>query len=444
MHRTLFTAIMIFICVAQGEAAEQARPNILFILADDLGYGDLGCYGCPDIRTPHLDRLADEGIRFTDFYANGSVCSPTRAAFMTGRYQHRIGMEHAVYYQERGKGLPPEEKTIADELKAAGYVTGLAGKWHLGYDFDRRPTQQGFDHFLGLLGGNHHYFEHMDRIGTHDLWLNNAPIKRDGVYTTDLITEDAMRFLEKNRDKPFFLYLSHPAPHFPWQGPGDAGKRVEPKKPSWQQGERKTYVTMVEHMDQRIGDVLAKLDKLGLRENTLVVFTSDNGGHTLSRNAPLRDFKGTRWEGGTRVPCMVRWPAVIKPGIESKQVGITMDWTATFRRVAGLAVDTVAGDGLSLLPLLRSPNEIRERTIFWRRRPSARRKKVRAGRAVRMGNWKLISYDDGEQHLFNLDNDPSETSNLADQAPERVEQLLSAIDEWEQGVDSDTPSPIQR
>jgi arylsulfatase A-like enzyme len=352
---------------------------------------------------------------------------------MTGRYQHRIGIEHAVYYQEKGRGLPPEGKTIADALKAAGYVTGLSGKWHLGYDFERRPIQQGFDHFFGLLGGNHHYFEHMDRIGVHDLWLGNTPVKRDG-YSTDLTTEDAIEFLDKYHGKPFFLYLSHPAPHFPWQGPDDAGKLVEPKKPSWQQGDRKTYIAMVEHMDQRIGDVLAKLQELGLRKNTLVVFTSDNGGHTWSRNAPLRDYKGTRWEGGTRVPCIVRWPAVIKPAVETKQVGITMDWTATFRRLAGLPVDSAGEDGISLLPTLKSPDEIRDRTLFWRRRPSARRKNVREGRAVRNGSWKLITFADGDRHLFNLANDPSESNDLVDKEPELVKQLQTAIDQWEQNA----------
>ncbi len=339
---------------ARNAPANATQPNIVFILADDLGYWDLGCYDCPDIRTPHLDRLAEEGLRFTDFYANCSVCSPTLAAFMTGRYQHRIGMEHAVYYQENGKGLPPEGETIADAMKSAGYGTGLCGKWHLGYDFERRPMQQGFDHFFGLLGGNHHYFQHMDRVGVHDLWLGNKAVKREG-YSTDLITDNAIAFLDQHQKKSFFLYLSHPAPHFPWQGPGDADKLVEPKKPTWQQGDRHTYVAMVEHMDQRIGDVLAKLKELGLQENTLVVFTSDNGGHTWSRNAPLRDYKGTRWEGGTRVPCIVRWPSVIKAGVTTEQVGITIDWTATFRDLAGLPVDSNREDGISLLPTLNSP-----------------------------------------------------------------------------------------
>jgi len=254
------------------------QPNIVFIMADDLGYGDLGCYGATDIETPHLDRLASEGVRMTDFYANGAVCSPTRIAFLTGRYQQRLGMDNALYYQEMGRGLPVDGLTIGDALGSAGYVTGLSGKWHVGYDYERQPNQQGFHHFFGLLGGNHHYFEHVDRIGVADLWLNNEPIQREG-YTTDLITEDAIAFIERERESPFFLFVSHAAPHFPWQGPDDVAKVIRPKHKSWQLGDRETYIAMVERMDEGIGQILAKIESAGLREKTLVVFTSDNGGH---------------------------------------------------------------------------------------------------------------------------------------------------------------------
>jgi len=202
-----------------------ARPNLVFILADDLGYGDLGCYGALDIATPHLDQLAAEGIRFTDAYSNGPVCSPTRVAFLTGRYQQRFGMDNALYYQEFGRGMPVGGETLATRLKDAGYTTGISGKWHIGYDKERQPLQQGFDHFFGMLGGNHHYFKHMDRIGVPDLWLGNELIEREG-YTTDLITEEALSFIESNQDRPFFLYLSHAAPHFPWQGPDDVDKDI--------------------------------------------------------------------------------------------------------------------------------------------------------------------------------------------------------------------------
>ena len=412
-----------------SRAAE--RPNFVFILADDLGYGDLGCYGAPDIRTPHLDRMAAEGIRFTDFYANGAVCSPTRVGFLTGRYQQRVGMENALYYQEMGRGLPAEGLTLADALGSAGYATGLSGKWHVGYDLVRRPTQQGFDHFFGLLGGNHHYFEHMDRIGVPDLWLGETAIERDG-YSTDLITGDAVAFIEREKDRPFFLFLSHPAPHFPWQGPGDAAKVIRPKTKAWQQGDRATYIAMVERMDEGIGQVLAAIDNAGLRKKTLVVFTSDNGGDVHSRNAPLRDKKASIYEGGTRVPCVARWPGGIPAGSITNQVGITMDWTATFRRLAGLGPDPEGEDGIDLEPTLTGEDAPRERTLFWRRQWGPRRKGFEESRAVRKGRWKLIEIKESrERMLFDLEADPGESRNRVDDQPALVEELKTLLDAWE-------------
>ena len=432
-----FTAATAFV---EGPALAKAsdRPNIVFILADDLGYGDLGCYGCPDIRTPHLDRLAAEGLRFTDFHANASVCTPTRAAFLTGRYQQRLGLDNALYYQEMGRGLPAGGQTIAGALRSAGYATALSGKWHVGYDPERRPPQQGFDHFFGLLGGNHHYFEHMDRIGVPDLWLGSEAVKRRG-YTTDLITEDAIAFIERRQEEPFFLYLSHAAPHFPWQGPNDRDKVIKPKHKSWQQGDRETYVAMVQCMDSGIGKVLAILDELSLRDDTLVVFTSDNGGHTHSRNAPLRGAKATIWEGGTRVPCIARWPDVLPAGETTSQVGITMDWTATFRRLAGLAAAPAGEDGIDLLPILTGKEPECERTLFWRRKKGLVRKSVEEGRAVRHGPWKLIEQATGERFLFNLADDVGETRNLLDERPDLAARLNAELDAWERSVDSPSP-----
>ncbi|MCB1276761.1 sulfatase [Prosthecobacter sp.] len=419
---------------ASTAALSAAPPNIVFILADDLGYGDLGCYGCEDIRTPNLDKLATEGVRFTDFYANGSVCTPTRAAFMTGRYQQRIGLEDAVTYQEMGRGLPEKGETIADALRSAGYATAIIGKWHLGYDLERRPTQQGFDHFFGFLGGNHHYFQHMDRVGVPDLWEGNNAIQREG-YTTDLLTADAISFLDKQdrQKRPFFLYLAHAAPHFPWQGPNDVNKIVEPKKPSWQQGDRETYAAMVERLDQGVGEVLAKLDALGLRDQTLVVFSSDNGGHTHSHNLPMRDFKGTIWEGGVRVPCIARWPGVLPAGTTTSQVAITMDWTATFRRLAGLSADPAGEDGIDLMPVLTGKEPARDRTLFWRR-TNRREKGVQEGRAVRQGRWKLVELAGGQRDLFDLVDDVGETKNLIQQKPELAEQLRRELDAWEKDI----------
>jgi len=425
--------LFVFSILTPIQADEPSKPNIIFILADDLGYGDPGCYGAPDIKTPNLDRLAQEGVRFTDFYSNGAICSPTRVAFLTGRYQQRYGMENALYYQEFGRGLPVDGKTIADRLSEAGYATGISGKWHVGYDPERQPLQQGFDHFFGLLGGNHHYFAHMDRIGVPDLWLGNDPVEREG-YSTDLITEDAGAFIESHQEEPFFLYLSHAAPHFPWQGPDDANKDIRPKKKSWQLGDRETYIAMVESMDAGIGKVLDQLDALGLSENTLVVFTSDNGGHTYSRNEPLRGDKGTLWEGGIRVPCIARWQNHIPAGTTTGQVGITMDWAATFADLGGIEITPGGFDGIDLLPMLTGSSAPVSRRLFWRSQPGPKRKSVERRRAVRDGMWKLLETESEGTQLFDLQADSGETSNVLTDHPQIVDQLRKKLDLWENSV----------
>ncbi len=429
-------ACVIGLGVAIDSTVADQPPNLIFILADDLGYGDLGCYGAPDIRTPHLDRLAGEGVRFTEFYANGAICSPTRMAFLTGRYQQRYGMDNALYYQEFGRGLPEDGHTIAARLKEAGYATGLSGKWHVGYDRERQPLQQGFDHFFGLLGGNHHYFSHVDRIGVPDLWLGNDAIEREG-YSTDLVSTDAVEFVEKNRDRPFFLYLSHPAPHFPWQGPDDADKVIRPRKPEWQEGDRETYIAMVERMDEGIGDLMAKLDELDLADRTLVVFTSDNGGHSYSRNAPLRDYKGSLYEGGIRVPCIARWPGVIPAGETSAQVGITMDWTATFAALAGGEATSREDEGIDLMPVLKGESDPVERTLFWRKKPGPKRKKVDLERAVRKGEWKYLEPAEGEPRLTHLARDVGETENVIDEHREKAAALKAELDAWQEDVEAE-------
>ena len=426
--------------VTTGLLAE--RPNIVFIMADDLGFGDLSCHGAPDLSTPHLDRLAQQGMTFSDFYANAPVCSPTRAAFMSGRYQQRIGLDNALYYQEMNRGLAADGVTLADSLQAAGYVTGLSGKWHLGYDRGRRPLQQGFDHFFGLLGGNHHYFQHMDRIGVPDLWLADRAISREG-YTTDLITKDAVEFIDRNQAQPFFLFVAHTAPHFPFQGPHDQAKIVEPKRKSWQVGDRATYIAMVQHMDQRIGDLLAELDRLSLSSRTLVVFTSDNGGDVHSRNLPFSGGKSMLQEGGIRVPCLARWPAKLEPGTTCSVPAITMDWTATIRRVVGLKADPDLEDGIDLLPLMQGEDvQAPGRALFWRRKSGPVRKVKNPSRAARKGDWKLLEMTDGSgnRSLYNLRSDPAESKNVIDEHPDLAQQLSGELDDWEASVRADNAS----
>ena len=422
-------------------AVSRDSPNIVMIMSDDQGYGDLGCYGATDLETPHLDRLAEEGIRFTDFYANGPTCSPTRAAFLTGRYQQRLGLDNALTYQEMGRGLGINAPNLVSDLRANGYVTGLSGKWHLGYDVGRTPLDQGFVHFFGLLGGNHHYFEHMDRIGVPDLWQGREAIQSDR-YTTDLIADDAISFVRKNRERPFFLFVAHAAPHFPFQGPSDREKIVEPKKKSWQVGDRETYIAMVEHMDTGIGELLAEIDEQGLRETTLVIFTSDNGGDVHSRNAPFSGHKSSIQEGGIRVPCIARWPGKIPAGKVVTAPAITMDWTATFRRLAGYEADPSREDGIDLLPLLTGEvADLPKRSLFWRRKTGPRRKVSNPGRAVRREEWKYLESQDGsgDRFLYHLEQDPGEHNNLADENPALVKRLRTELDAWEESVDGTRP-----
>jgi arylsulfatase A len=411
------------------------RPNLIFILADDLGYGDLGCFGATDINTPRLDCLAREGVLLTDCYANASVCSPTRAALMTGRYQQRIGLEWAVSYQIRGEGLPPREKSIAQMIREAGYATAMVGKWHLGYDPDWAPNHHGFDRFFGLLGGNHHYFEHYDRKGYPDLFLDTEPVQVAG-YSTDLMGRYAVQFLEAARGRPLFLYVAFNAPHFPFQGPADAERVVTPKQ-GWQTGTRETYAAMVESLDANVGRILDALDKHGLAEKTLVVFTSDNGGMLpLSSNAPLAEGKGTLWEGGIRVPTIARWPGRIPAGTRSAQVATTVDWSATLATLAGASPPADRPfDGIDLMPMLTGSQPPRERTVFWRRALDPYRKNVKPQRAVRQGRWKYIDEPSGERYLFDLAEDVREEHNLAPAKPELADRMAKLLHAWESQID---------
>ena len=285
---------------------------------------------------------------------------------MAGRYQQRIGgLEWAIPSGAKHLGLPPAEKTIAQVLREAGYATAMSGKWHLGYTEDRTPNHHGFDHFFGLLSGKHDYFTHRENNGQPDPWLDTKPVVMTG-YSTFLIRDHALQFLDAVKDKPFFLYVAFNTPHFPLQGPDDGERQVTLK--DWAQGTRATYAKMVEAMDASIGEILAALDRRGLATNALVIFASDNGGDRFSRNQPLSHGKSTLGEGGIRVPCLARWPGKIPAGKVSNQVGITMDWSATILKLAGAKPPkNRALDGKDLLPILTGDKRGVKRTLFWRR-----------------------------------------------------------------------------
>jgi len=306
----------------------------------------------------------------------------------------------------------------------------MSGKWHLGHTEDRAPNAHGFGRFFGLLSGNHNYFTHQLRSGEPDLYRNAKPVKEDG-YSTFLIKQHALEFLDAMRDRPFFLYVAFNAPHWPLQGPDDGDRQVTLK--DWAQGTRETYARMVEAMDTSIGEILAALDKHGLANNTLVVFTSDNGGDRFSRNYPLDHGKGTLGEGGIRVPCIARWPGRIPAGKISKQVGITMDWSATILNLAGAKPPKNRPlDGMDFLPILTGEKRGMKRTLFWRRvGPNW----VKTHRAVRDGNWKLIEERNGKDQLYNLGEDIGEKSNLAGEQKAKVSRMKKLLDQWENQID---------
>ncbi|MFN0121104.1 MAG: sulfatase [Blastocatellia bacterium] len=421
-------------------AAQSARPNIVFVLVDDMGYGDLGCYGSRDIRTPNIDRLAREGVRFTDFYANAPVCSPTRAAFITGRWQQRVGFEWAMgfvaeSFRRKGDqwvpepdmhslGLPATTPTLPKMLKAAGYATGAFGKWHLGYRDEFNPTRHGFDEYFGELLGHSDYYRYNYYDGTYALRDGLDPVKTAG-YLTDLLNQRATAFIRKHAREPFFLYVPHLAVHVPWQPPGRPLPAVT--KENMYDGTRRDYAAMLEKVDEGVGMMRAELEKQGLLDKTLFVLSSDNGGERLSDNGPLFQHKTTLWEGGIRVAGLMRWPAGKLPaGKVTSQPAITMDLSATFAAVAGAKpVPGHALDGINLIPILRGEQPEQTRTLYWRINRGDRKQK-----AIRHGKWKYIQ-DGNVEMLFDLGADIGERRNLYYQHPGIFADLKKRLAAWE-------------
>ena len=399
---------------AQQRAAE--RPNVLFILADDLGYGDLSCYGRPDYDTPVLDRLAAQGMKFTSAYAAAPVCTPTRCAFITGRYPQRlaVGLEEPLTDRSPIVGLPAAQPTIATRLRAAGYETALIGKWHLGWRPEYQPRQHGFDEFYGSLSGALDYFTHIAPDAGEprlpDLWANEQRVTGAG-YLTDLFTERAVEYVSRPHSKPFYLSLHYTAPHSPWEGPSDAAGVDHDDHgtgPMTSGGSLDAYAAMMRSMDEGIGRVLAALRRARRERNTLVSFTSDNGGERYSFHWPFSFQKLYLWEGGIRVPAIVRWPGVVPAGSVTDQAAITMDWTATILDVAGAAADAAASlDGETLLTVLAGEREVYDRTLFWRTRTRA---------AARIGRWKYVQ-EGSEDHLYDLAVDLGEKTDLKEREP---------------------------
>ena len=442
--RVVLTALVVVATVLGQVGAAQAqssdRPNVVLIITDDVGYGDIGSYGAPDIKTPNIDSLARNGTRLTDFYAAPN-CSPTRAALISGRYQQRVRIEvplGAANGPAGDQGLRATGRSLPQLLKNNGYRTALIGKWHLGYKKEFSPVAHGFDYFFGFKSGLIDYYQHTDQTGQHDLFENDEPTHTTG-YSTDLFTERSVKFIEESAGRPFFLEVAYNAAHWPFQVPDHPS--VAPNNARFVQPQedptntRRDYAAILERVDRGVGQILATLERRGLTRNTLVIYTQDNGGEWLSRNAPLFHRKNTVWEGGIRVPAIFQWPGRIPSGRTSSQVGIVMDLTATILAVTNSKVPPEARlEGVNLLPLLQQGATRSERTLFFRITGPARRQ-----RAVRQGDWKLL-VDGNSSLLYNMATDVGERNDLASQRLDIVQRLFPLIGQWEQDVDAEAKS----
>jgi len=417
-------AVLSLTSISLASAQTVERPNIVLIVADYMGYSDIGPYGATDIRTPSLDSLAEEGVRFSSYYSASPVCGPSRAALLSGFYPARVGVEANIV--SRDDGLSARDSTLVRELKAAGYRTGMVGKWHLGRGPETSPNAHGFDTFLGFHTWTLGYHTHLTPDGDPGLYRGSEPVDEDG-YLTDVLTREATRFIAAESAQPFFLYLAYNPALPPYQ-------RRDLPESQWDLGwdvntaTRADYVAMVEAMDQGIGRVLDKLDELDLTEDTLVIFAYDHGGRHLVRSAPLFHGFATLWEGGIRVPLIIRWPQELPARLTVARPAIAMDVTATMLEAAGLDVDALELDGSSLLPVLREESRVPERPLFWRIDAP-----MNTMRAVRRDQWKYV-VDRGTQLLFDLDADIGERINLFSSRPDIVRELQAKLAAWEDSL----------
>jgi len=418
------------------------KPNIIFIVADDLGFADLGCYGGRDAQfgrvSPNIDELAAEGVRFTQGYSNAPVCSPTRFALMTIRYQYRLrgGMDEPINSKSKGStvlGLPTNIPTLPSMLREVGYSTALVGKWHLGYPPTFGPLRSGYDEFFGIMAGGVDYFTHCSGLGDHDLYFGEESHHEVG-YITDIFSKRACEYVKSKANdaqsgKPFFLSLHYTAPHWPWETRDDAGVAKDISKNLFHLdgGNVQTYQKMIHHMDEGIGELVRTLRELNLEENTVIVFTSDNGGERFSDNWPLVGGKMDLTEGGIRVPWIAKWPKMIPKGSVCAQHCMTMDWSRTLLEIGGAQPkEQFPTDGISIKDVLMKPAETFYRPLYWRMN-------YRTQRAYRSGEWKYLSIE-GNEYLFNLEKDSRERANLARRHPDRLTDMRQAWEKWELSV----------
>ena len=411
--------------------AQTSRPNIIYIMTDDLGYADLSGYGRKDYKTPNLDKLASQGMKFKNAYAAAPVCTPTRTAFMTGRYPARtpVGVREPLEWSARDSlvGLLPETPTIPASLQLAGYATYLVGKWHLGFGDASTPRKNGFDYFYGFKGGGVDYISHgSPRRGPHDFFDNETPVYTEG-YMTDLLVRKAVELVSRPQTKPFFLSLQFNAPHWPWQAPGDAP--YADTMPWTAGGSNRTYAAMMQSLDAAIGKLMVALDEKKLSDKTILIFTSDNGGERFSDMGPYKGKKMQLWEGGIRVPAFVRWTGKISPNTITSQVATTMDWTATILSLAGAKQHpSFPSDGMDLSRVLLNGQKETDRTLYWRIYQRMQHK------AMRDGKWKYLQDEKGNEYLFDLSADPTESTDLHEKEEVVFRKLKNMYAAWEATV----------
>jgi len=423
-----------------GQRRAARRPNVILIFTDDQGTIDVNCYGSKDLYTSNLDRLAKEGTRFTQFYVGAPVCSPSRAALMTGRYPQNAGVPGNVSSQPGRAGMPTEQVTIAEMMKSAGYVTGHVGKWHLGYTPETMPNEQGYDYSFGHMGGcidNYSHFFYWSGPNRHDLWRNGQEVWRDGEFFGKLMVDECKKFIDKNKRKPFFLYWAINMPHYPLQGTEKWRKKYQHLD-----APRRMYAAFISTMDEMVGQVVKHLDESGLRDNTLIIYLSDHGHsveqRTFSGGGSSGDFRGhkfTLWEGGIRVPCIASWPGRIPQNAVRNQIAISIDWMPTIAQYCGLKPPEHKIDGKSIVSVIESPNAPSpHKVLHWE---TSRGKHW----AVREGDWKLVhngpatdykgrKLPKAENFLSNIAEDATETKNLAKSNPDIVKRLTNIHEQW--------------
>jgi arylsulfatase A-like enzyme len=431
-HLRMIAGGLIALTLSALAEPSAARPNILLIYTDDHGYGDVSTYGPSDVRTPHIDSLAEKGMLFTAMRANCTVCSPSRAALLTGRYADRVGVPGVIRTKPEDSWgyFDPKVPTLANRLGESGYHTALIGKWHLGLESPNTPNERGFTHFHGFLGDMMDSYTNHRRHGNNYMRLNAEVIEPKG-HATDLFSDWAAEYLRsraKTPAQPFFLYLAYNAPHFPIEPPAEWLAKVKQRAPEMD-AKRASNVAFVEHLDAGIGRVLAALDEAGLAENTVVVFTADNGGALsyAQNNDPWRGGKQDHYDGGLRVPFMIRWPAQIQPGSRSDYAGLVFDVFPTFAQIAG-SRSNEGLDAVSLVPLLQGDSITTPRDLYFVRREGGSKYGGKSYEALIRGDWKLMQNDPfSPLELYNLRDDPQETLNLAASNRKKFEELATAL-----------------